>query len=106
MSPELLGSIFSGVVLIIGALATYTAARSRRVGEDSRHLRRAYRTLEKRFLAAVRHIFRLEELLALRGVEPPKRPAELEASDDDDDAPIGPTPRLPPQPASEAGHGG
>lgn len=107
ISPELVGSIFSGLVLLVGALATYTASRSRRVGEDARSLRRDLRILQKRYLAALQHIFRMETTLADRGLDVPARPAELEATDDDD-PPVAPTPRLPPPPAAAAGgsHGG
>jgi hypothetical protein len=106
ISPELVGSIFSGLVLLVGALATYTASRSRRVGEDARTLRRDLRTLQKRYVAALKHIFHMETALAHRGLEVPERPAELEA--DDDDPPVAPTPRLPPPPtpAAGGGHGG
>lgn len=106
ISPELVGSVFSGLVLLVGALATYTASRSRRVGEDARTLRRDLRTLQKRYVAALQHIFRIETVLADRGLDVPARPAELEA--DDDDPPIAPTPRLPPPPAAATGgsHGG
>ena len=106
ISPELVGSVFSGLVLLVGALATYTASRSRRVGEDARTLRRDLRTLQKKYVAALQHIFRIETVLADRGLDVPARPAELEA--DDDDPPIAPTPRLPPPPAAATGgsHGG
>lgn len=105
MSPELLGSIFSGLVLVIGALATYTAARSRRVGEDTRTLRRQARAYQKRFLAAMAHIFRLEVDLAERGIPVPPRPAALEDTDDDDPPvqPAPPSPPLPPPPHPHAG---
>jgi len=107
ISPELVGSIFSGLVLLVGALATYTASRSRRVGEDARTLRRDLRTLQKKYVKALQHIFRMETVLADRGFDVPARPAELEAADDDD-PPIAPTPRLPPPPAPAQGgsHGG
>ncbi len=107
ISPELVGSIFSGLVLLVGALATYTASRSRRVGEDARSLRRDLRTLQRRYVAALQHIFHMETVLADRGLRVPERPAELEA-DDDDEPPIAPTPSLPPPPtpAAGGGHGG
>lgn len=102
ISPELLGSIFSGLVLVIGALATFTATRSRRVSEDTRTLRKQARDYQKRFLAAMAHIFKLEVDLAERGIPVPPRPAVLE-DPDDDDGPLPPTPASaippPPQPA-------
>jgi hypothetical protein len=101
LSPELIGSVFSGLVLLVGALATYTATRSRRLGEDQRVLRRSFRDLQKKYLAAIAHLFKLETELAERGLEVPARPAALEA-DDDDDPPIVPTPAPPPPPSSGA----
>ncbi len=97
LSPELISSIFGGIVLIIGSLATYTASRSRRLGEDQRQLRRNFRELQKKYLAVLAHLFKLETELAERGIEVPARPAALEA-DDDDDPPIVPTPAPPPPP--------
>lgn len=105
MSPELLGSIFSGLVLVIGALATYTAARSRRVGEDTKTLRRQARSYQKRFLAAMAHIFRLEVDLAERGIPVPPRPAALEDADDDD-GPTFPAPSPTPIPPPPHPHPG
>lgn len=92
ISPELIGSIFSGLVLVIGAAATFTANRSRQSGEERKTLRRRVRLLERKVLAAVQHIFTLESDLAQRGLPVPSRPAVLEA-DDDDDPPATPTPR-------------
>lgn len=102
ISVEAIGSIFSGLVLVIGALATYTANRSRRVGEDQRVLRRQFRDLQKKFLAACQHMFKLETELAERGIHVPARPAILEA-DNDDDPPVAPTPALPPPPGGPSG---
>lgn len=102
ISVEAIGSIFSGLVLVIGALATYTANRSRRVAEDQKHLRRQFRTLQKKFIAACQHMFRLETELAERGLNVPARPAILEA-DDDDDQPAAPTPPPPPPPGAQGG---
>lgn len=91
MSPELVSSVLGGLVLVIGALGTYAANRSQGVARD----RRAHRALQKKFLIAMRFIFRLETELADRGFQPPDRPAALE---DDDDEPIAAPPALPPQP--------
>ncbi len=100
MSAELIGSVFSGLVLLVGALATYTANRSRRLGEDQRTLRRQARSYQKRFLAAMSHIFRLEVELAERGIHVPARPSVLEDADDDDDGAL-----PPPRPAGGVGAG-
>ncbi len=103
IEPELLNSVFSGLVLLVGALATYTASRSRRIGEDQRALRRQFRTLQRKYLAAVGHMFVLEVELAERSIRVPARPAILEA-DDDDDQPV--TPALPPPPTPAGGDSG
>lgn len=100
IDPQLIGSIFSGLVLLVGALATYTASRSRRIGEDQRALRRQYRGLQRRFLAAAGHIFRLETELAERGILVPTRPGELDDDGDDEDRPLVP-PVLPPPPPAQ-----
>jgi hypothetical protein len=105
ISVEAIGSIFSGLVLVIGALATYTANRSRRIGEDQRQLRKQYRGLQRKFLAAVAHMFVLETELAERNLPVPARPAILEA-DDDDDEPIAATPLPPPPPTPGGSRGG
>lgn len=98
VSAELIGSVFSGLVLLVGALATYTANRSRRLGEDQRALRKQARSYQRRFLAAMAHIFRLEVELAEKGLPVPARPGVLEDADDDD-GPVLP----PPRPAGDSG---
>lgn len=105
ISPELLGSVFSGLVLVIGALATFTASRSRRVSEDTRTLRKQARSFQRRFLAAMAHIFKLEVELAERGLPVPPRPDSLE-DPDDDDGPLPPTPPTPIPPTPHAAPGG
>ena len=104
ISVEAIGAVFSGLVLVIGALATFTANRSRRVGEDRKALKRQYRNLQRKFLAGVQHIFKLETELAERGIHVPPRPAILEADDDDDDS-VAPTPAPPPPPVVGGQHG-
>lgn len=100
VSVELIGSVFSGLVLLVGALATFTANRSRRLGEDQRALRRQARSYQRRFLAAMAHIFKLEVELAERGLAVPVRPGVLEDADDDD-GPVLP----PPRPEGDTGAG-
>jgi hypothetical protein len=92
MSVELISAVFTGLTGLLAAVAAVLAQRSRRTAEDSRAIRRGYRQLQKRFTAALNHIFTLETTLAARGLPVPERPPILEADEDDD----GPAP----QPAS------
>lgn len=89
ISPELIGSIFTGLTGLLAALAAFTANRNRRISEDSKAIRRQARTIQKKLLAALTHIFTLEHELAERGIPVPARPEVLEQDDDDD----GPAPK-------------
>lgn len=90
MSVELISAMFTGLTGLLAAGAAVLAQRSRRVGEDSRAIRRQARTLQKKLLAALQHIFSLEHELAERGIQPPARPDILESDDDDDGPPTRP----------------
>lgn len=90
MSVELVSAIFTGLTGLLAASAAFLATRSRRIGEDSRSIRRTARMLQKKFLAAMQHIFVLETELAERGIQPPARPDILEQEDDDDGPPSRP----------------
>jgi hypothetical protein len=92
VDPPTINAVFSGLVLLLGALATLVTARGRRAGVERRELRELQRTV----VDAFGHIFVLETALASRGIAPPPRPPRLDRSDDDD-VPT-PTPALPPQP--------
>ncbi len=85
MSPELLGSIFTGLTGLLAALAAFTATRNRRITEDRKALKKQARTYQRRLLSALDHIFDLEQLLARRGIQVPARPEILEMDDDDDE---------------------
>ncbi|MGL5911216.1 MAG: hypothetical protein ACRCZP_14530 [Phycicoccus sp.] len=89
-------AIFSGLVLLLGAVAALVTARGRRASVR----RRDYRDLERRFLAALAHIFALETDLAGLGRNPRPRPAALDADDEPDATPA----VLPPQPRPEEGN--
>lgn len=89
LSVELISAVFTGLTGLLAATAAVLANRSRRVGEDSRAVRRQARLLQKKLLAALQHIFSLEHELAERGITPPARPEILEMDDDDD----GPAPQ-------------
>jgi len=91
LSTEAISAIFTGLTGLLAVIAGMLANRSRRRSEDSRAARKLYRELQKRFLAAMEHIFALEqELVEARRPVPP-RPEILE-QDDDDDGPPPPTP--------------
>jgi hypothetical protein len=85
VSPELIGSLFTGLTGLLAGLAAFTATRSRRVAEDRKALRRRNRFLQRFATAALDHIFDLERLLSGRGLPVPARPAILEMDDDDDE---------------------
>jgi len=84
MSVEMISALFTGVTGLLSGIAVLLATRSRRVSEDSRYVRRAYRRLQDKFLAAMAHMFVLETKLAERGIPVPARPEILDAEDDDD----------------------
>jgi hypothetical protein len=89
VSVELISAMFTGLTGLLSGLAVLLATRSRRVSEDSRHIRRGYRVLQDKYLAAMGHLFKLETRLAEHGFPVPARPEILESDDDDD----GPTPQ-------------
>ncbi len=85
ISPELIGSAFTGLTGLLAALAAFTATRSRRVQEDRKAVRKQARLLQRKLIAALDHMFDLETLLAQRGIPVPTRPEILEVDDDDDE---------------------
>jgi hypothetical protein len=87
LSVEMISAIFTGLTGLLAGLAAVLATRTRRANEDSRLIRRQARDLQRKYLAAVSHIFVLETELALRGISVPDRPEALERDDDDDDGP-------------------
>lgn len=89
---QTLNALFSGAVLVLGAMTALITTRGKRATVR----RRDYRGMEQRLLIAFGHIFVLETALAGRGVTPPARPAGLDPRDDDEDAP--PVAALPPAP--------
>lgn len=88
MSVELVSATFTGLTGLLAAVAAVLASRSRRVAEDGRFYRRLAREAERKFQAALRHIYVLEEELIHARRPVPPRPEILEADKDDD----GPTP--------------
>jgi len=95
VDPPTINAVFSGLVLLLGALATLVTARGRRAGVE----RREFRELQRTVVDAFGHIFVLETELASRGITPPPRPPRLDKDgSDDDNSAATPTPALPPQP--------
>lgn len=91
--------MFGGLALLVGALATFTANRSRRVSEDQRLRKQQLRQYRDRLEAALEYVYRLREELAQHGHRIPPRPRLLE--DDDEDEP--PHPARGPHPTPTAG---
>lgn len=85
----MISAVFTGLTGLLAVIAGMLANRSRRRTEDSKAVRRMYRDLQRRFLAALDHIFTLEQELVEARRPVPARPEILEADDDDD----GPTPK-------------
>lgn len=78
-TPELIGALFNGAVLLLGGLGLTAAQRSRRTAVG----RREFRALQRENLAWSAWCFRLEQELSERGIPVPARPAILEIEDDD-----------------------
>jgi hypothetical protein len=76
-------------------VAALVTARGRRAGVQ----RREFRALQRRYLAALTHIFALETVVAGLGQAPPARPTAIESADDDAAEHL--TPTLPPAPRPE-----
>ena len=92
--------MFGGLALLVGALATYTANRSRRVSEDQRLRKQQLRQYRDRYESALAYIYRLREELAERGLPIPPRPKILEDDDDDDVPSVAPAPPHPGAPGA------
>lgn len=106
ISPELVSAAFGGLALLVGALATYTANRSRRVSEDQRLRKQQLRQYRDRYEAALSYIYRLREELAERGLPIPVKPKILEDDDEDDVPRVAPSPPPPIAPAGPSGVSG
>jgi hypothetical protein len=84
MSVELISAVFTGLIGLLSGLGVLLATQRRRSDQDSREVRRGYRELQRKFVAALGHIFALETTLAQRGIPAPERPEILERDDDVD----------------------
>lgn len=85
MSPELIGSIFAGIVALVSAAGTYAATRNKRLVKSERSLRRENQNLRRLFEIALRYIYRLRRQLISLGRSPVKAPAELELDTQEED---------------------
>jgi hypothetical protein len=85
IDPAVVSTVFTGLVGLLGGVATLTAARSRKVGVQ----RRDYRRTRTRLQIALIYIYRLGDELAERGIPIPPRPAGLDEDDDDEPVPAG-----------------
>lgn len=95
ISPEFVSAAFGGLALLIAALSTYTANRSRRMAEDQRLRKQQLRRYRDRYEALLAYTWLLREELAQRGLAIPPRPRILEDEDDDDDLLPRPSPPAP-----------
>lgn len=78
MSTEAIGAIFTGLASVIVALGSMLASRGRRSSDDIRLLRNDYKLIQKKFRAAMNHIFKLESVMEGKGYSVPGRPVELD----------------------------
>lgn len=91
MTQEVISAVLSGVTSLITAVGGVLILRNRRRDQDAEqdaaeliHLRKENKWMKKYNLAATRHMYRLEMMLASRDIDPPERPETL---DDDPDVP-------------------
>lgn len=83
LDSNVINSLFNGLVLVLGAVGTLLAVRSR----SAEVTRREYRRARTRLHLALAYIYRLADELAERGIPIPPRPPGLDEPDDDPDPP-------------------
>ena len=95
MNQEAISAIFSGLSVLITAIGGIVVLRRRQQEDEDRqdqaelkYLRKENLGLKSYNLAATRHMYRLELLLAGRDIDPPPRPTELATDPDIPDRPI------------------
>jgi len=95
VNQEAISAIFSGLSVLVTAIGGIVVLRRRKQEDDERQdqaelkfLRQENKGLKQYNLAATRHMYRLELLLARRDIDPPPRPAELAEDPDIPDRPI------------------
>lgn len=99
LDAQVINAVFSGLVLLLGAVGALIGVRARRAGVT----RREYRDLQRQHVAALVHIFALEVELARHGRTPPPRPGVLDVDPEHDEP--GPVAALPPPPAPDPPEG-
>lgn len=96
LDSNVINSLFNGLVLVLGAVGTLLAVRSR----TAEVTRREYRRTRTRLHLALAYIYRLGDELAERGIPIPPRPPGLDDDDENPDPPLAPTRReAPDEPA-------
>ncbi|MDN5919069.1 MAG: hypothetical protein L0I76_28910 [Pseudonocardia sp.] len=83
LDPQVINSLFQGLVLVLGGIGTLLAVRSRRAEVTTRE----YRRTRTRLHLALAYVYRLGDELAERGIPIPPRPPGL---DDDEEDPTPP----------------
>lgn len=79
MDPNALTAVFAGLAALMTAAGGLAATRARAAGVT----RREFRRLERAYLAALGHMFRVEQELAAAGRPVPPRPPGLDFDGDD-----------------------
>lgn len=77
MTPELLNIVFTGLVALVGAFATFQARRSQRNGEELRALRDEVRALRRQRRLADQYLGRVLRIVDFRGIAIPSPPEGL-----------------------------
>lgn len=77
MWPELIGSIATGLTGLVVAIAGLLTARARNTSTDLSGCREQLEQQRSQLVACLRHMYRLEKIIANGGVKVPERPQEL-----------------------------
>jgi hypothetical protein len=75
--PQVIGSVATGLTGIIVAVAGLLANRQRTSGEELSRCRSELDISHRQLVVGLRHLYRLERMLANTGVNVPARPQEL-----------------------------
>lgn len=77
MWPQIIGSVATGLTGIIVAVAGVLTNRQRNSAEELSRSRSELELTRRHLVLALRHLYRLERILANKGITPPARPQEL-----------------------------
>jgi hypothetical protein len=75
--PQIIGSVATGLTGIIVALAGLLAGRQRTSAEDLSKCRSDLLDSRRQLVVVLRHLYRVEKLLANQGAAVPDRPREI-----------------------------